>query len=463
MGHGNRGFHPQQRANNYNNRKFAGSNNFSGGGTNSRSYFGGNTVGNRDRGNGGNFSSNNNYSTGSNSYSTWGNSSGGKSSGNGSNMGKWNGNTSFKAGVSPECQICSRRGHTTPNCYYRSENGVTQSSGITVCQICGKKGHLALECYHRNNYAYQESPPPPSLAAMTAQTEIDQNEGTLADNGHGFDSNDQWIIDTGATHHMTANINNLNQAIPYLGDEQITVSNGEKLKVSHIGSSIVPTCENSLLLKSVLYVPRITVNLLSVKKLCKDNGCWFICDDVVFFIQDKETRVILYHGKSDGGELFTIPVNVFNNSFGSRLNKCVAFLGKIVQVLAWHRRLGHPAEDILALMLKTSQISVSLDSCPSLCVSCIHGKMTKQPFPVKQVRATHLFEKIHSDVWGPSPKLSIEGYRYYISFVDEFSGFLWIFPMNNKSKAFQIFVKFCFFILNQFNVSIKCLQTDGGG
>lgn len=61
----------------------------------------------------------------------------------------------------------------------------------------------------------------------------------------------------------------------------------------------------------MLYVPQIIVNLLSVKKLCRDNGYWFICDDVVFFIQDKVARVTLYQGKSDGGELFTIPVNVF--------------------------------------------------------------------------------------------------------------------------------------------------------
>ncbi|XP_050120544.1 uncharacterized protein LOC126597757 [Malus sylvestris] len=181
MGHGNRGLHPQQRDNNYSNRKFAGGNNYSSGSNNSQFYSGGNNVGNRSGGNGGNFSGNNNYSTRGNSYSTGGNSSGGNNrnsfSSNGSNIGKWNGNPSFKVGVSPECQICSRRGHTAPNCYYRSENGNSQSSGITMCQICGKRGHIALECYRRNNYAYQWSPPPPYLAAMTAQTQIDKNEG----------------------------------------------------------------------------------------------------------------------------------------------------------------------------------------------------------------------------------------------------------------------------------------------
>lgn len=35
--------------------------------------------------------------------------------------------------------------------------------------------------------------------------------------------------------------------------------------------------------------------------------------------------------------------------------------------------------------------------------------------------------------------------------------------MNNKSQAFQIFAKFNAFVLNQFNTTVKCLQSNGGG
>ncbi|TQD98797.1 hypothetical protein C1H46_015612 [Malus baccata] len=77
----------------------------------------------------------------------------------------WNGNTTYRSGISPECQICSRRGRTAANCYHRTDTGNTS---FIACQICGKKGHIALECYHRNNFAYQGNPPPPSLTAMTA-------------------------------------------------------------------------------------------------------------------------------------------------------------------------------------------------------------------------------------------------------------------------------------------------------
>ncbi|CAL9013560.1 unnamed protein product [Prunus brigantina] len=80
----------------------------------------------------------------------------------------------------PECQICSKRGHTAANCYHRhSSPNPTASSVIIECQICGKKGHGALDCYHRSNYAFQGQSPPSSLTAMTAQTIYNPDQDKL--------------------------------------------------------------------------------------------------------------------------------------------------------------------------------------------------------------------------------------------------------------------------------------------
>lgn len=150
--------------------------------------------------------------------------------------------------------------------------------------------------------------------------------------------------------------------------------------------------------------------------------------------------MILYQGMSDGGELFNIPLNVFANSFASKLSTCAAFLGKKIKTDVWHQSLGHPSEEVLATMLKDSNILVSKDSCQSICSSCIEGKMSRQSFHIIQSSAGSLFERIHSDVWGPAPKQSIEWYGFYIRFVDEYLRFVWIFPMLNKSDAFPIFL-----------------------
>lgn len=65
-----------------------------------------------------------------------------------------------------------------------------------------------------------------------------------------------------------------------------------------------------------------------------------------------------------------------------------------------------------------------MDSSPSVCSCCLSGKMCRQPFPVKETRTSVLFEKVHSDVWGPSPNKFLEDFRYYVSFMDEYSRFL---------------------------------------
>ncbi|KAB2630096.1 hypothetical protein D8674_007615 [Pyrus ussuriensis x Pyrus communis] len=300
------------------------------------------------------------------------------------------------------------------------------------------------------NYAYQGQPPPPSLSAMNAQQTS------------SFLPQDAWIVDSGASHHITSDISALSQVIPFEGSEKITIGNGTGLPIKNIGSIMLQTPTCSLVLNKVLHVPNIARSLLSVKQLCADNKSWFICDDSEFFVQDKKTKEIVYHGKSRPEELLQIPV--VTSAKGSQFitKYPAAYLGKAVKNTVWHQRLGHPAHDVMTTMLKQSNIPVQTDDNNSTCISCIQGKMSRIPFPVRTDRCTSPFQKVHTDIWGPSPVRSIEGYRYYVTFVDEYTRFVWIFPMSNKSDVFTIFVKFYKFVLNQFGATIKSLQTDGG-
>jgi len=103
-----------------------------------------------------------------------------------------------------------------------------------------------------------------------------------------------WIVDIGASHHMTSDLAHLNQVSPFEGSENIKIGNGQGLPIQHTGSAIIKTPYHSIIMTNVLHVPSLAVNLMSVKQLCKDNRCWFVCDDTNFFVQDKVTREILY-------------------------------------------------------------------------------------------------------------------------------------------------------------------------
>lgn len=87
--------------------------------------------------------------------------------------------------------------------------------------------------------------------------------------------------------------------------------------------------------------------------------------------------------------------------------------------------------------------------------------MHKLPFSQTHVKTEIPFHQVHSDVCGPSHFKSIDGYRYFVTFIDKCICYLWISPLYNKSEVFSKFLKFYEFFHNQFNAHIKCFQSDG--
>ena len=342
------------------------------------------------------------------------------------------------------CQICGKYGHLADTCRFRNSDTVV----VQGCQICGRKNHSAQFCLYRNSNVQTTLP-----TAMHVNTV----SNSVAPTTH---PQQVWLTDSGATSHMTADLNNLSLATPYPSSEIIQTASGTGLSISHIGSSSISTPIKPLQLSSVLYVPRLTQNLLSVHRLCLDNNCWLIYDAFCFWIQDKVTGRIMFKGLCSDG-LYPIPVAARTSSSSSR--SPVAFLGQQVSSTLWHSRLGHPSNSVVSSILKQCKVSVVSDSSPVICSSCLEGKFCKLPFVASVSTSVIPFEVVHTDVWGLSPCISVDGFRYYVTFIDECTRHCWIFPLKNKSDVCSVFVGFYNFVLNHFSTTIKTLQSDGGG
>jgi hypothetical protein len=78
-------------------------------------------------------------------------------------------------------------------------------------------------------------------------------------------------MDTGATDHLTSDLDRLSVPERYHGKDQVQVANGAGLPISHIGHSIISGSNRPLVLKNVLHVPRISKQLLSIYKLVSQN------------------------------------------------------------------------------------------------------------------------------------------------------------------------------------------------
>lgn len=78
-------------------------------------------------------------------------------------------------------------------------------------------------------------------------------------------------------------------------------------------------------------------------------------------------------------------------------------------------------------------------------------------------RASACFEIIHSDVWGMSHVLSHAQYRYFVTFIDDYSRFTWVYFLRSKADVFSTFKTFVAYVKTQFSTCIKILRSDSRG
>ena len=106
--------------------------------------------------------------------------------------------------------------------------------------------------------------------------------------------------------------------------------------------------------------------------------------------------------------------------------------------LLLHSHLSHPS---LSKFRKPVPHFSSLSLLE--CESCQLGKHTRVSFPKRLDPWTKSpFELVHTDVWGPSRYASTFGFRYFVTFIDDYSRCTWLFLMKTQAELFYIFQKF---------------------
>jgi transposase InsO family protein len=356
------------------------------------------------------------------------------------------GGRSFNAYPTPQIQSSQ-----SSNLNSQSSFGSQGKTERPTCQIYWKIGHYAIDCYHRMDFAYQGNNPPTKLAAMANASNLQYTQN--------FET---WLTDSGASDHITANASNLNTQAPYHGSEQVTVGNGQNLPIQSIGNTQLHTQYHKFQLKNVLHIPRIASNLMSVHKLCLDNNCSCLFDAQKLLIQDLPTGRLLYKGLSKDG-VYPIHSSQFCRSASTK-SACLASSSAQKWQL-WHSRLGHPSAKVLHTIFPSLSSCNPLDfnSVKSHCKHCLAGKMHQLPFTVSTNKVTAPFQLVHADLWGPAPSVSLNGFKFYLVLVDEYTKFTWVYLLTHKSETFTLFKQFIALVQNQFKQSVQIFRTDCGG
>jgi histone deacetylase 1/2 len=97
-----------------------------------------------------------------------------------------------------------------------------------------------------------------------------------------------------------------------------------------------------------------------------------------------------------------------------------------------------------------------------VCDACQQAKLHQLPYAASSRVSLSPLELVHTDVWGPAIK-SADGFKYYVSFLDDFSKFSWVYLLKHKSDVENVFYQFQKQVELLLGTKIRSVQSDWGG
>ncbi|KAK0588592.1 hypothetical protein LWI29_002973 [Acer saccharum] len=268
-----------------------------------------------------------------------------------------------------------------------------------------------------------------------------------------------WIIDSGATDHISSSSKLFFRKDDNCSLPPVSLPSGEKANIVAKGS--LPL--NSVYyLHDVLCVPTFKVDLMSVSRLTRGLNCSITFFPYCCILQDLATRRMIGLGKQRDGLYYLAALatnkSVINSTSSTNKPACnLTFSSTDL----WHNRLGHASLPRLSFIAKNflNFSARSNNACPI----CPLAKQSRLPFTSSVISSIKPFEIIHCDIWGRYRHLSLSSAYYFLTIVDDYTRFTWIFLMRHKNEAQSLLKRFFSYVCTQFESRIKTFRSDNGG
>ena len=343
------------------------------------------------------------------------------------------------------------------------------------CHYCGKKGHIKRDCRRKKR---EESAPgaegsslmaassfaavASELAAISAEAGTHSAARVAASKTSGHKYSDEWILDSGASSHMTHDKSALQDFRSLKIASRITFGNGDQGMAEGKGDIVLHTPCGKATLRDVLYVPTLVTNLLSVST-AMDRGTDVKFDSI------KHTVTLLQRGRA------VLTATRRDNLFIVNRDKPAAHTALVATkesaaAQLWHRRFGHLSYDSLAKMARGSMVrgmdispAAFLDAKQRVCEPCVLAKQQRKPFFASQSTATEPLECVHTDICGPITPATIKGERYFATFSDEATTLSITHLLKRKSDMESVLPKVLRLLETQIGKKVKAIRSDRGG
>ncbi|KAG2399616.1 Retrovirus-related Pol polyprotein from transposon TNT 1-94 Protease [Vigna angularis] len=350
------------------------------------------------------------------------------------------------------------RGRSTERGSSGSQNhGRSKSRGRKnfKCYNCGMRGHLKKDCWHKKSGGknFEASSSQGCVAKTSEDGEILYSEAEGSSKGRRQLS-DAWIVDSGATWHMTSHRDWFHTYEPVSGGS-VFMGNDHALEIGGIGTVKIKMYDGTIrTLQGVRHVKGLKKNLLSVGQL-DDLGCKIHIEGGI--LKMVKGNLIVMKAEKIAVNLYMLLGDTLQEADAS-----VATTKEEEATMMWHYRLGHMSERGLKILADHNLLPGLKTVNLPFCEHCVTSKQHRLKFAKVTARSKHILDLIHSDVW-ESPEISMGGAKYFVSFIDDYSRRLWVYPIKKKSDVFPVFKEFKAQVELETGKMIKCLRTDNGG
>ncbi|KAM2733441.1 hypothetical protein EV2_036866 [Malus domestica] len=345
------------------------------------------------------------------------------------------------------------------------------------CPHCGLTGHSKSRCFELIGYPenWDKTRDPRCNKSRASIVETKNDSDQIADKASamiaaaGSDGkalststsvmNNTWIIDSGATEHMTCD----SRQVPSLKTStqtEVNVANGNAVPV--IGEGVV-SLSDTMKLDTVLVVPSLNYNLLSVAQITLALHCLVIFWPYFCVFKDIRTRKTIGYGIRRG-KLYYLELTTSSSSLLTQalsVDDSQGVTNKVSDIWMWHRRLGHASFGYLHKLFPS--LFVKTDVSQFKCDVCEMAKSHRTSFPPSLNKSTVPFMIVHSDVWGPSKVATLGGAHWFVTFIDDCTRMTWVILLKSKSEVSSAFQRFHKMIVVQYNRNIQVLRSDNGG
>ncbi|GJZ09183.1 retrovirus-related pol polyprotein from transposon TNT 1-94 [Tanacetum coccineum] len=263
-----------------------------------------------------------------------------------------------------------------------------------------------------------------------------------------------WYLDSGCSKHMTGDRSRLmNFVKKFIGT--VRFGNDHFGAIMGYGDYVI----GDSVISRVYYVEGLGHNLFSVGQFC-DSDLEVAFRKHSCYVRDTD-GVELLKG-SRGSNLYTISVEDMMKSSPicllSKASKHKSWL--------WHRRLNHlnfgTINDLARKDLVRGLPRLKFEK-DHLCSACQLGKSKKHTHKPKTENTNlEVLNTLHMDLCGPMRVQTINGKKYILVIVDDYSRFTWVKFLRSKDETPTVVIKFLKQIQVGLNKTVRCIRTDNG-